>query len=329
MEVLDVQSLGFEASETLLFRVNEVPDTPQEWAENLHQIFPAVLGELAIGGPRLIEHPDPNIAYSMQRRSDGSQWRDWWAGDHFWHVDGTRWPVQPVLTGSVCKEAAGPVPGTELLDTVKLLQISLDDKFWAKRGLNDHDLDYLKVIFADSTYQRQAMPYLRPFMTQQEQDRLQQITAIDIAKANAELLGAGVDRTLTSDEDLADYIDEKYPPKEFHLIRTTPFSGHDSLFLDAGGRAAELVDLDTRQDMTSILRDFRWEYLAGDTPRRLGLTSIVDWEPGVGVIFPQVGTLHRALPGNDVDRSLHLAFLSQARFSALPNFPAPPAVFVK
>lgn len=280
----------------VVLEVGQVPETHDEWSEQFAELdLKDVFG--AIGtGVNLRRHPE--ISYTMARDPLAESTRDWWAGDHLLHVDATRLDTQPVLTAIGCRRAEPGAPPTHLVDSVKLLNMTLEDGFWNRYGLNDNDLLDMKSVFVDSTYFREAQPFLKTFMSPEEQERLEATHTTDKKRWKADDL-----------EGMLDNMDDKHPPKEFDLIRKTPLSKVDSLFIDGGGRNSQILGPDG-EDLTHVLHSLRWEYLTGDRPHQLGLLKSIGWTANKAVIFPQTGTLHKAGAGNDYNRVLHLAFLT-------------------
>jgi alpha-ketoglutarate-dependent taurine dioxygenase len=310
MKILEADGFGFSAPEVAIMHVDHVPEysgedqLPKAHREWSHQVgsmdLEQVFGNLAVGVD-LVEHPDRNVSYTMRRVPSEGVSRDWWAGDHFWHVDGTRWDTQPVFTVIGCSKVEQGAPQTQLLDTVELLAMTLDNGFWADHGLDEHDLDEMTGVFQDTTYYRQAMPFLDKFMKSWEKARYERIIAETVEKQG-----------FKTPEEYFDNMDEEYPPKTFDLIQRTPLSNKKSLFIDGGGRQSQLLGPDG-SDMTQVLHDLRWEYLANEERlRRNGLIKTIGWEANRAIIFPQIGTLHRAGAGNDHERELQLVFLAEA-----------------
>lgn len=295
MRVVDVESLNFQAPEVVAFTVDEVPDTHEEWAETIAGLdFPRLIGSVATY-QEVASHP---TSYTMIRQPEAGKTRDWWAGDHLLHVDGTRWDRQPDMTVIGCKQVEEGAPGTVLLDTAELYLTSVEDGFWGRWGFDQDDLDELSSIFADSTYHREALPYLKNFMNQEEKAVVAEILEEGLKIAGCETV-----------EELLSSIDNQHPAKEFDLVRSTPFSGLAAVFVDGGVRNSKILGPDG-EDLTGILHEFRRQYLSDGIPEELGIAKTITWEPNKCVMFPQVGTLHQAQPGNQHNRELHLGFLN-------------------
>ncbi len=183
-------------------------------------------------------------------------------------------------------------------DSIRLLETTLEDGFWQRHGLEPEDLPDLQSEFVDSTYHREALPFLKEHMDDQERRQIEQIIKQDLERHDCSTM-----------DELLEQMDEKHPPKLFELIRRTPISGLESLFLDAGPRNSRLLGPDG-EDYTAALHALRLEYISDSRPHELSLVRANHWEKNKGVIFPQLGTMHRAIPGNEHHRELHLGFLS-------------------
>ena len=296
MNVSNVEVLDFRAPTAVTFEVDPIPTSPREWND--------ALGELALTtlfGPqgRVVSVSDhPHQSYTIERRPEAGKRRDFWAGDHLWHADGTRWNINPVFTGIVCEQADPGAPGTQLLDTARLLEIIDADDFWAQHGIDGNTADSLDSIFQDGTYYRSALPYI--FEKARGED--QELMARYLCKEFSEVGLA----------ERADREDQLHGKKAFPLIRETAIAGVSSLFIDGGGRNADITDRFTKTSHVDALNALRLNYLSGNLPRELDLVRTVEWAPGRALVFAQVGTLHRALPGNDFNRRLHQAFLVNA-----------------
>ncbi len=296
MTLHNIQDIGFAEPSTLTFEVGQAPATHQEWSRQLGElplaeVFDTDLAQHALPVPR------PEDGYTMARRADHSISRDWWAPDHLWHIDGTRWPVQPVLTGIVCQEAAPGAPKTEFLDMVGLTAHAEREGFWQAHGIeNPADTT---TVFADSTYYREALSYMHEHASAGDKALIGQRAADDIAKS----LSADV-----AEHALA--VDTKFPPKLFPLMRQTWLHGLKTLFIEGGGRQSHL--LHDNHDQTEVLHAFRHTYLRGEIAHELGFVRQIGWAANQGVLFPQIGVLHRAQPGNEHNRTLHLGFLVEA-----------------
>jgi hypothetical protein len=278
-----------------VFEVDIVPFSHNEFAR---EFGPDKLGTL-LGGTRLdlaSISPDLETSYHMIRDPKAGIGRDWWTPDHAWHIDGTRHQVQPEYTVIGCHKAAKGVPDTEILDSAKLLDISIKDGFWVDRGCVVAEL---KSVFVDSTYQREALPYYEDLATVDDKKSLEKTHSADLKKFGAE-----------DQKDLLVKMDVLNPAKQFQLVQSTDVLGRSALFLDAGVRNSTLLTSDG-SDLKLILNEFRLSYLSGDTPHKLGIVAAVEWAPNKCVIFPQRGTLLRAMPGNDLERHLNLAFLKK------------------
>lgn len=297
MNILGVENAGFVVPEVAVFEVDHVPATHQEWSEQLRDFsFADVFGSL---GQNAIMLSREDKSYSMARCPDEGIARDWWAADHMWHPDGIRWERQPDFTVIGCHEAEEGAPTTDLLDTAKLLEITYEDGFWEQHGIDEAEVGQLRSVFLESSYKRDARPFLETFMSEIEKAALEEIYELDLASTNSK----------TFEEHLA-ALDAQYPPDEFPLVRISPLSSTPSLFIDGGGKNTTIVGPDGIEH-TDALRALRLTYLSGDAPEYYGLTQSIDWKPNKCAIFPQIGTLHRANPGNDCNRVLQLGFLSR------------------
>lgn len=298
MNIVGFGYVGFVVPEVAMFEVDQVPETHQEWSEqlrdfNLSDVFGA-LGQEAI----MLSREDKS--YTMARHPLEGIARDWWAADHMWHPDGVRWKQQPDFTVIGCREAEKGAPTTDLLDAAKLLEVTYEDKFWKKHGIEEEEIGQLRSVFLESAYKREARPFLENFMSSEEKALLREVFEQDLASTNSE----------TFEEHLA-ALDAQYAPDEFPLMRISPLSSTPSLFIDGGGKNTTILDQHGKEH-TDVLHALRWRYLAGDAPEYYGLMHTVEWVPNRCVIFPQIGTLHRANPGNAHNRVLQLGFLSQS-----------------
>jgi alpha-ketoglutarate-dependent taurine dioxygenase len=238
--------------------------------------------------------------YTMIRRADGSGGRDWWAGDHLWHVDGTRHDSQPIYTVIACQEADQGSPGTELIDTVELYEQSVTDGFWERHSIPAAALPTLRSVFVDATYYREALPFMQALASQEDAALIDQRVARDLEKSDSQTLPEHADKN-----------EQKHPAKRLPLIQRTPLNRLESIFLDGGGRNASLSG-QSGEDYKEVLHAFRQTYLANHQPHERGLVRSIGWAANTCLILPQVGTLHRALPGNNHNRALHLGFLIEA-----------------
>ncbi len=300
MKITGAETLGFCDGAAMVFDVDAVPETHQEWAQAIGELPIAELFGKDLSDKPLIPHPDTSLSHSQIRHD--SKGRDWWAGDMLLHEDGTRWPIQPVLTVIGCVEAEDGAPGTELIDTVGMLERVDEDGFFEDRGISIADMVKFQSIFADSTYYREALPHLLSLANHEDQLTISERLWADFAKAEV----GGID-------ELADYHDRKFPPKAFPLVRTTWLDEYFALFMDGGGRNSRLMGPD-EMDYTPVLHELRQTYLSGDKEklREHDLVRTIGWAANRCIVFPQIGVLHRALPGNDHNRKLHLAFLADA-----------------
>lgn len=286
------------------FDVSEPIDNLEMWVDKfasleLSTVFPGFDMDLA-------PHP---VKYEMTRAIDGKK-RDPWAGDHMDHVDLTHENVQPVVTGIYCAQAGKGAPGTEIVDTSTLFALAQYEGFFDRYLERPADLYGLHSVFADGTYYREALPYFREqAIANGDSDTAKQLEAA----IHATLLERSADpeNPFTALEEVADAEDAKHGITEFPLIGTNPFTGDGSIFVDGGGRCFTIRDPETGKDYRQMLLDFRLEYLSDrDALREAGLIARVEWKPGKVVIFPQNGTMHRALPGNNAPRKLYLGFLA-------------------
>lgn len=295
MNISHVESLGFRDSTSVSFEVDSLPTRHEEWAEAIDELpLEVLLGPINSTELNLVSHREES--YEMSRKADGSLRRDWWAADHAWHIDGTPRIIQPAYTIIACKEAEQGSPDTQLLDMVRLTEVLEEDGFWERHGIDADDLAKMESIFANSTYYEQALPYMRSRASTDDAVQINEILQNDWSKA-------GVD-------DMVDFVavmDSKYPPKAFPTLRHKPVKNLPAVFVDGGVKNSRLLSGDGL-DHTDVLRALRQEYLTGYAPERRGLVKSIGWAANRCIIFPQVGTLHRAMPGNQHDRSLFLGF---------------------
>lgn len=293
MNISRVEQLGFRDGSAVTFEVDAIPETCQEWSDSLADL---PLREL-IGIKPANVVPDTESAYTMVRRADQSQIRDWWAPDHTWHVDGTRRYRQPIYTVIACKEAAPDSPATQMLDLATLYEQSVEDGFWQQHGIQPGALKDFGSLFVDSTYFKEALPHILSHADASDRDAVRARIEEDLAKSHS----ANLEEHAAKDE-------VKNPPKVFPLVQLTPVKAIESIFIDGGVRNAAIIGPEG-EDYKDVLNAFRWEYLAGNAPHARGVVRTIGWAANRCIIFPQVGTLHRAMPGNNTDRALHLGFL--------------------
>jgi len=201
--------------------------------------------------------------------------RDPWAPDHHWHYDGgysggTN-QFASVLYAQMLQ--GDEVAGTEFIDTAALLSaIEVDHS-----GLSEELIKY-RLQASVGRYFRQILPSYG---------------------GDAE---AAIQRTLSAKgvstlSEAATLEERRYPPKHFPAIAIHPFRQKERcLMIDMLNVVHVLGALAVRE--AEILNLVRKEYL--ELPKEeLSQRPYYyrhTWEPGQVVIFPQVGTLHRAEP---------------------------------
>lgn len=300
MEILRSSNLGLADGGVVAFEVDEVPAHHQDWAEAVAQLsLDELIGRDLSDRLPLALRPDRLASHDQIRGCEGDAERDWWTGDHLWHMDQTTLEMQPVFTLIGCRHADEGAPGTQLLDTVLLNEILDEDGFWKNKGIPEDDPTNLFSIFADSTYYTEALPYIRRMASRADRRRID-------ARIEAELKKAEVE---TLDElGMLKNRDDGHVIHKSPLVRHTWLHGFQAIFADGGGRNYRLEDGEGN-DFTHVLQKLRWDYLRGDNPERLGIVQRVGWAANRCVMFPQIGALHRAEAGNEHDRYLNLSFL--------------------
>lgn len=297
MNVTDVTPLGFHDGSAVMFEVDRMPHTHKEFSAAIASL--PLTGLFGLPTDASLYMPDYESGYTMTRTKDGKESRDWWAGDHIWHTDGTPRNMQPVFTVIGCVKAEQGCPSTEFIDTSELLDRTLEDGFWETHDVDLDDLRHLRSTFAESHYYEEALPHMQSLADPAD--------AAVIASKIAEYQQKKTKVLSGEDPEAANLKIKTFP-----LIRLTPVKRQEALFIDGGVRNAGLVSIDGT-DYTDALNALRETYLAGNKPYQHGLVKSIGWTANSCVIFPQIGSLHRAMPGNDHDRALHLSFLVGAR----------------
>jgi len=272
MEISDVQIL-FPGAVT--FRLENVPDHPEEWAGQLPDLTRDYLGETGLD---LLPITGPGGARTSTRTLDEPT--PAWANDNFPHKDvaATGALVGTVITGTVCVDSSGIVPGLEVLDTVALFDDVKERGIFEKYDVDPNDLSrYHTLLSYDSFF---ALTLKRAAARSNEKERAELLSKVKPAPQD------GV------------YPDIVTMP----LVETNPFSGAVGLCVEAerfiGIRHAEtgaLLPQGLVDELITVV----------ETTTDPGTRHIVDYEQGKALLFSRDGTIHKALPG-ECRRIVHI-----------------------
>lgn len=238
--------------------------------------FEAVVSTLAIpehfdmAGDRIEPRPAIQMDDTIKAGRTPNKPRDPWAPDHYWHSDRTYWGDNQFASVLYARRMVGSVAATGFIDTTLLLQaMEADDP-----GLTS-ELAESEATFSVGRYFEEILP-------------------VDGSKAaiTETMTSRGV-RTLT---EVARLEIAKYPEKTFPTIPIHPFRGEPCTMID-NSRVIALSGIAAARSKEIITRA-KNRYL--DLPLEELLQRpyhyLHQWEEGQAVIYPQVGTLHRAMP---------------------------------
>ncbi len=196
--------------------------------------------------------------------------RDPWAPDHHWHSDKSYWGKNQFATVMYAQRLTGQVAGTSFIDTTALLQ-AIERDF---PGMTE-TLSHSAAIFTVRRYFEEILP----------------------ANGSPE----AIERTLEEHdastlEEVAEMEHKKFPPKWFPALLRHPFRGETCTMID-DARVVDLTGEDEArsQQILKVIRD-RFLNLPLEELRQRPYYHHHEWEEGQVVIWPQIGTLHRAEP---------------------------------
>jgi len=256
VEVLDIGG-GLDPNQFTEFVKSLTIPAHADWAGNSVEARPARLFDRALAAAsRTPEKP-----------------RDPWAPDHYWHFDGGySGEANQFASVLYAQHLRGRVAGTEFIDTAELLLAVESDQ----PGLTE-ELSACTGEYSVTRYYT------------------------DILSALGEVAGNSIERTLQSKNasslaEVAHREDVRYPIKHFPALLTHPFRRELCSMVDDLNLVRLLGVNATRG--AELMRRMRDEYL---NLLREELSDIPyyyrhQWQECQVVVFPQVGTMHRAEP---------------------------------
>lgn len=202
--------------------------------------------------------------------------REPWAPDHHWHSDRTYWGENPFASVLYAQKLIGNVATTGLIDTSLLLKAIEDDNPGVTEELRDS-----VAVFSVRRYYEETLPL------EGSPEAIERTVREKGVNTLAEVV---VQESL------------KYPDKLFPATPTHPFRNELCTMID-DNRLVGLTNL-SESRYRVLVEHIRDMYL------RLPLEELTDrpyhylhhWEEGQALIYPQIGTLHRAMPSPESEK---------------------------
>jgi alpha-ketoglutarate-dependent taurine dioxygenase len=225
---------------------------------------------LDMTGAQIEAKPATQLGDTIIARRMPEKPRDPWAPDHHWHSDRTYWGENQFASVLYAQRLLGDVATTGFIDTAALFQTMVADD----PGLAD-ELAESNATFSTSRYFEEVLP------------------TEGSPEAIAKTL---VDKGAQTLDEVVALETAKYPAKEFPATPIHPFSGERCTMLD-DSRVVALSGLSLARSQ-EIIRRVKKQYLAlpVEELEQRPYHYLHYWEEGQAIIYPQVGTLHRAMP---------------------------------
>ncbi len=212
--------------------------------------------------------------------------REPWAPDHHWHSDRTYWGDNQFASVLYAQSIDGDVAGTGLINTTLLLEAIEDDE----PGIFE-ELSSTQTVFSVRRYYEEILP----------------------EKGSPEAIQRTLDRfDASSLSEVADKEERRYPEKAFPTLPMHPIWGVPVIMLDEV-RSVRITNLpQSRGDEIIDLVVERYLRLDHDELAERPYYERHEWEEGQVLIFPQVGTLHRAdaSPDSEIERDTLRRFIA-------------------
>lgn len=255
-----------------------------------------------VGGLVIPAHFDMQGAFTEERqaqplgettsmRRNPEKPRDPWAPDHFFHTDRGYWDkINQFATVLYAQQLSGSeVAGTEFIDTSLLLDTVERDHPDITEALRQGT-----TVFSGAKYYTSVLAF----------------------KGSA----AAIQRTLSERqcatlEEVAAKEAESYPPKSFPTVPMHPFRQKKECVMIDEARTADIEGTGLAPgEIQRIITQFVHDYLAlpsevlADRP----YYAVHEWQEGQALIWPQIGTLHRAQasPAGELERNTVRDFIN-------------------